>query len=45
MLFDLLTAFVGHGKSTPREGKVLNTIIRATHNGFEYEADPKDFMS
>ena len=36
---ELKTTVVGHGASDAREGRVLNRIIWATADGWEYEGD------
>jgi len=39
--FEIKTSVIGHGPGEQVEGKVLNRIIRATKDGFEYEADQR----
>ena len=39
--YEIKTQHIGCAKGRPREGKVLNRIIRCTEEGFEIEADPR----
>ena len=39
--YEIQTQHIGSAKGRPREGKVLNRIIRCTDQGFEIEADPR----
>ena len=39
--FTVKVAIVGHGEGEEKEGKVLNRIVRATQEGWEYEADQR----
>ena len=41
--FEMKSTLVGHSNfpGVAREGKILNRIIRATANGWEYECDPR----
>ena len=39
--YEIKTQHIGYAKGRPREGKVLNRIIRYTEEGFEIEADPR----
>ena len=39
--FEIKTSIIGHGATDAREGKVLNRILRATAEGWEYEADQR----
>ena len=42
--YEIQTQHIGSAEGKPREGKVLNQIIRCTGQGFEIEADP-DMLS
>ena len=39
--FEIKTTIIGHGIEDAKEGKVLNRVIRAVKEGFEYEADQR----
>ena len=39
--YEIQTQHIGYAKGRPREGKVLNRILRCTEGGFEIEADPR----
>ena len=39
--FEIKTQVIGHEDECDREGKILNSVVRATHTGFEIEADPR----
>ncbi len=39
--FEIKTTVIGHGPEEAREGKVLNRVIRAVSDGFEYGADQR----
>ena len=39
--YEIQTQHIGFGAGRPREGKVLNRIIRCTDIGYEVEADPR----
>ena len=39
--FDMKTKFVGHQPQCQKEVKILDRVIRATEEGYEYEADQR----
>ena len=39
--FEIKTTMIGHGDGEQPEGRVLNRTIRATKNGWEFEADQR----
>ena len=39
--FELKTQLLGHRQRLVNEGKILNRIVRATKDGWEYEADQR----